>query len=123
MAESKAPSRGKSAMGGDKKSSSKSKSSKSKSKKPHSIHVRRGKSGGFIAEHHFKSESPDEMTPESEEHVVPDIDALKEHMAEHMGDQPGQEPAEAEPAPTPSAAPTAAHAPMAAQAPPQQPGM
>ena len=87
-------SRGKSGMGGGKKSSKKS------GKKPHSIHVRRGKSGGFIAEHHFKSSSPEEMAPETEEHVLPDVQALQAHMADHMGDQPDQQ---AESAPPPQA--------------------
>ena len=91
-----------SAMGGKKSKSKKS------SKHPHSIHVRRGKSGGFIAEHHFKS-APDEPVPEPEEHVLPDISALQDHMAEHMGDQPEQEvtpaaePSPAGPAPVPAA--------------------
>ena len=104
-------SRGKSAMGG-----SKSKSKQKSGKKPHSIHVRRGKSGGFIAEHHFKASKPDEMTPETEEHVLPDIQSLQDHMAQNMGDQPDQE-AEAS-APPPPAAP-----PQAQQAAPPAPGM
>lgn len=82
--------------------------SKSKGRHPHSIHVRRGKSGGYIAEHHFKAESPDQPTPESEEHVLPDLDALQDHMADNMGDQPDQE---AAPAPSPEATPGGGGAP------------
>lgn len=77
-------SRAHSVLGGKSKSAS-------KGKKPHSIHVRRGKSGGYIAEHHFKADSPDQPIPESEEHVLPDLEALQSHMADNMGDQPDQE--------------------------------
>src|SRR5271170_6333265 len=82
-----APSRGKAALGG-------SRRSKPSGKKPHSIHVRRGKSGGFIATHHHK---PDETgaTPEPEDHVIPDLAGLQNHMADQMGDQ------SAAPAPAP----------------------
>ena len=86
------------------------KSGKKSSKKPHSIHVRRGKSGGFIAEHHFKNTDPGEMNPEPEEHVLPDISSLQDHMAQHMGDQPDQQ-AEPAPEPAPPAGPPAAAAP------------
>ena len=105
-------SRAHSVLGGKSKSAS-------KGKHPHSIHVRRGKSGGYIAEHHFKAESPDQPTPESEEHVLPDLEALQSHMADNMGDQPDQE---AQPSPdaasaSPGASPTpgggAPPAPMA----------
>ena len=99
--------RAKSAMGGGKKSKS-----KKSGHKPHSIHIHRGKSGGFIVHHHHK---PDEngVSPEMEEHVVPDMDSLHDHLDQAMGDQ-GAAPAatpppEAEPAPVPApAAPTPA---------------
>jgi len=74
-------SRANSHMGGGK-----SKSKKSGSK-PHSIHVRRAKSGGFVAEHHHKM-ADDGSMPETEEHVLPDLQSLQSHMQENMGDQP-----------------------------------
>lgn len=92
--------------------------SKSKGKHPHSIHVRRGKSGGYIAEHHFKAESPDQPTPESEEHVLPDLDALQAHMADNMGDQPDQAPS---PSPDAGAGVGPAQPPAGAGGPPPPP--
>lgn len=77
MAEKASHSRTKSAMGGKSKSGG----------KPHSIHVRRGKSGGFIATHHHKAEAG-AMAPEPEDHVIPDMDGLQAHMQAQMGDQP-----------------------------------
>lgn len=82
MAEKASHSRTKSAMGGKSKSGG----------KPHSIHVRRGKSGGFIATHHHKAEEGG-MAPEPEDHVIPDLDGLQAHMASNMGDQPPAPPA------------------------------
>jgi hypothetical protein len=73
--------------------------------KPHSIHVKRAHSGGFIATHHHKPVAG-EMTPEPEEHVIPDAEALQAHMQDQMGDQP--------PAPQPPPDP-AAGAPAGAQ--------
>lgn len=75
MAEKASHSRTKSAMGGK------------SSGKAHSIHVRRGKSGGFIAHHHHAPDA-DGMTPPPDEHVIPDIGALQAHMQDQMGDQP-----------------------------------
>jgi hypothetical protein len=112
MAKSTSSSRAHSVLGGH----GKAKSS-SKGKKPHSIHIKRGHSGGFIATHHHL---PDEngMTPEPEDHVVPDMDSLQSHIQDNMGDQ-GPAPAAApEPAPAapaggpPAAAPAAAPAGM-----------
>lgn len=90
MAEKASHSRAKSAMGGSHKTG-----------KPHSIHVRRGKSGGFIAHHHHM---PDEsgMAAPPEEHVIPDLASLQDHMQQNMGDQP--------PAPAPTPDPAAAGA-------------
>lgn len=75
----------------------KSKSGGKSGKKPHSIHVRRGHSGGFIAQHFHK---PDETgaAQEPEEHVLPDMQSLQDHMASNLGDQ-GPAPAPAEPNP------------------------
>lgn len=77
-------SRGKSAMGGH------AKTKKSGSPKAHSIHVHRGKSGGFIVHHHSKDPGG-----EVEQHVLADLPSLQQHMADQMGDQ------SAAPAPTP----------------------
>jgi hypothetical protein len=87
-------SRSKSGMGGSK---SKSKSSGSG---PHEIHIKRAHGGGFIAKHHKKKKAGQLMDEEPQEHVLADLDQLKQHMDDHMGDQPpaGQGPME-EPAP------------------------
>ncbi len=104
--------RAKSGMGGSKKSKSKS------GKKPHSMHIRRGKSGGFIVEHHHMPDE-DGMTAPTEEHVVPDLQALQDHVAENMGDQ-GAAPQSPDPnAQAQSAAPAEA-APAAPAAAPAQ---
>ena len=109
-------SRAHSVLGGKSKSAS-------KGKHPHSIHVRRGKSGGFIVTHHH---APDEdgTTPEPEDHVVPDLDSLQSHMAENMGDQ-GPAPAPTPPPPDAGAAapPTGAPAGPGAGGPPVAPAM
>lgn len=102
-------SRASSVLGGKGKSKS-----KSSGKKPHSIHVKRGKSGGFIVTHHH---APDETgaMPEPEDHVVPDMDSLHDHMDQNMGDQ-GPAPAPA-PEPSPAGASAAvAPAPVAPSA-------
>jgi hypothetical protein len=94
MAEEKT-SRAHSAMsGGSKKSSKKSKTKKH----PKEIHIRRGKSGGFIAKHIHDADpnSPDTAPEPDEEHVLPDLEALHSHMDANMGDQ----------APVPQAAPS-----------------
>lgn len=99
-------SRAKNGMGGAKRSSKKS------GKKPHSIHVHRGKSGGFLAEHHFDNsgKGPDEPPDLPETHVIPDQASLADHMASQMGDQP----------PAPQAPPEQAQAgPQAGPAPQQ----
>ena len=75
---------------------------KSKSSKPHSIHVRRGHSGGFVATHHSKG-----ADSEPEEHVLPDLQSLQDHMSQNMGDQPPV---------APPAGPPQGGAPMAAPA-------
>jgi hypothetical protein len=87
------------------------KKSKSKGKKPHSMHVKRGKSGGFIVTHHH---APDEagMAPAPDDHVVPDMSALQSHIADNMGDQGPAAP----PSPDMSQAGPGAGAPPAAPA-------
>jgi len=96
-------SRAKSALSGGHKSKS--------GGKPHSIHVRRGHSGGFVATHHHKPDADGQMQ-EPEEHVIPDMQSLNQHMSDSMGDQP---PAPA--APDPAAAQAAAPPPAAGGAP------
>lgn len=91
-------SRGKAAMGGGSKGKHKG------GKHPHKIHVRRGKSGGFIAEHHFPPGEDGQMQ-EPEEHVLPDMQSLQAHMADNMGDQGASQPPSAPPAAGASAAP------------------
>lgn len=94
MAKSNAGSRAKAVLGGKSK-----KSKTSKGKKPHEIHIRRGKSGGFIVRHSFKPEPGAQgVMPEDEEHVLPDVDSLQQHVGEAMADQPDQ----ATPPPPPS---------------------
>lgn len=100
MAEKTSHSRAKSALGGH-----------AHKGKPHSIHVRRGKSGGFIATHHHKAEEGG-MTPEPEEHVLPDMASVQNNLQQNLGDQP----------PAPQAAPPAGPGAGAAPAGPQ-PGM
>jgi hypothetical protein len=77
------------AMGGGKKPSKKSK--KSKKSKVHKMHIRRTANGGYLAEHHSM---PDEMgqTAPMEEHSLPDIQSLQDHVGEHMGPQQEGEP-------------------------------
>lgn len=115
MAEKHTGSRAKAVLGGKGKSKSKS------GKKPHSIHVKRGKSGGFIVTHHH---APDDagVTPEPEDHVVPDLDSLHQHVDDSMGDQ-GPAPVPEPPTPDASAGGSAAvaPAPVGGAAPP--PGM
>lgn len=101
-------SRSKAGMGGSKPKS------KSSSKKPHEIHVKRAHGGGFIAKHHHKSK-PGEDQQEPEEHVVPDMDALQQHLQDNLGDQPAAGmPPQGAPAPAPQAQ-AAAPAPAAPQ--------
>ena len=76
-------------LGGIHKTSSKS------GKKPHSIHIRRGKSGGFISEHHHLPDEDGSMNP-PEEHVHPDMASLMSSIQNNLGDQ-GTGPAGAPP--------------------------
>jgi hypothetical protein len=96
-------SRSKSVLGGG----GKSKSSSSKGKRPHSVHVKHGASGGYIATHHFKhKQGEDPIDPE--DHVLPDQQAMLDHMEANMPDQGAEPPAAsaAAPAVPPAAAPT-----------------
>lgn len=80
-------SRGKAAMGGG------SKTKKSSGSKAHSMHIHRGKSGGFVVNHH-----PKEPGGPVDTHVVPDLQSLQAHLSSQMGDQG--------PAPPPTPDPT-----------------
>lgn len=74
-----------------KKSSKKSKKSSKKSKAPHRMHIRGAANGGYIVEHEFppsKSGSAEPPQP-SEEHQIPDLDSLKDHIEEHAANMGG----------------------------------
>jgi hypothetical protein len=79
------------------------KSKKGHKRHPHAIHIRRAANGSFIAEHHF---SPDDQgnTPPMEEHTLPDVGMLQDHVGQEMGapENPEQTP---EPAPQPAPQP------------------
>lgn len=84
---------------------------KSKSKSSaHEMHIKRAHGGGFIVTHHPKKKHPmDDSEPE--QHVVPDADALANHVQQNMGDQPAAgegpaEPEQAQAAPAPAPMPT-----------------
>ena len=81
MAKDSKSSRAHSVLGGSHKSKSKKKGGH-----PHRIEIRHGKSGGHVVTHHF---APDEdgMTPDSEEHVIPDKASLMDHLDQNIPDQ------------------------------------
>jgi hypothetical protein len=63
-------------------------SKKSKSKRhPHGLHIRRSDNGGYIAEHQYRPDpnDPDAPAPATEEHILPDIGMLQQHVGEHLG--------------------------------------
>jgi hypothetical protein len=79
------------------------------------IRTRKGKSGGYIHEHHH-------MAPEHhpmEEHTSPDQDAMVQHMMQNMGSpSPSASPDGSDSASIPTGAPTpGASAPIAGGAP------
>lgn len=85
-------SRARSAMSGGRKASGKRTSGHA-----HGMRIRRGKSGGFIAKH---EQDPADMAAVmgggggEDEHAIPDLQALHNHIDQHFGDQPeaGAEP-------------------------------
>ena len=81
-------------MGGGK-SKGKSKSSS----RAHSMHIRRGAKGGFIATHHSDSGDP----ADDQEHPISDLASLHSNLDGAMGDQPPMQ----APAPAPVAGPSA----------------
>lgn len=76
--------RAKEVLGGHKKSDK-------KKKRVHKMHVRRAANKGYIAEHHFQPEEGEDgvmgAVPETEEHVIPNLEAMKSHFAEHMPEE------------------------------------
>jgi hypothetical protein len=56
----------------------------------HGVHYERAGNGGYIAHvHKHHGAGPhSEGHSHTEEHSLPDKDAMAEHMEEHMGDQP-----------------------------------
>ena len=66
------------------------KKSTKKKGKTKSMHVRKADSGGFIASH---SMQPDEqgMPSPDQEHILPDLESLKDHMGQHFGPEDGTE--------------------------------
>src|SRR5271170_1775267 len=76
------------------------------------MHLRRAANGGYIARHDMEPGEDGEM-PQSEDHILPDMAAVHDHMDEHMGDgQDAGEDAEADAGPTgqPGAPPPTAQA-------------
>lgn len=73
-----------SAMGGSK---SKSKGSKGKKggKHVHEMHIRHAANGGYIARHDFKQQPGAQQQPqEPEEHALPDMNSLSQHVQDNM---------------------------------------
>lgn len=101
------------------------KTAKKPKKVVHEVRTRKGKTGGFIHEHHHTSPEHHPM----EEHVSPDQDAMAEHMMQTLGSPNPGEGSAAPPsddssggAPDPSAAAAGATPPPGAGAPPPTPG-
>lgn len=87
MAEEKKADRVSEVMGGRKK---KSKKSKKGGKKTKGMYIRRATSGGYIAKH----DAPEGQAV-GDEHVLPDMDALKAHLDDHLeGEGDMHEPAD-----------------------------
>lgn len=77
-----------SAMSGKKKSKSKGKKG---GKHVHEMHIRHAASGGYIAKHHFKPGGGG-APQEPEEHAIPDMDALQQHVGDNMQPQAQPQP-------------------------------
>ncbi len=61
-----------------------------KGAKPSAVHVRRAASGGYIVRHEGGGTAKD-SGPGGEEHVVPDMAALQQHLQGALGDGEGDE--------------------------------
>lgn len=79
------------------------KSSKAPKKEVHEIRTRKGKSGGYIHEHHHTDPDANPM----EEHTSPDQAGMLQHMMTNMGDGGGDPNAAAAGPAGPTAGPTA----------------
>jgi hypothetical protein len=77
---------------GEHKPAEKDKKKKS-GKKVKGMHVRRATSGGFIVKHDMDTSEEPGKPMEQEEHAIPDIAALHDHMEQHMGDEEAAAPA------------------------------
>lgn len=92
MAEHK-ESRAKSAMGGKKSSR------KRTGRKVREMHIKRGKSGGYIVRHDLEPQSKQDMMnsmmddqSNTEDHSVPNLAAMQDHLASHMPEESEAEP-------------------------------
>lgn len=92
MAEHK-ESRAKSAMSGKKSSK------KRTGRKVREMHIRPGKSGGYIVRHDLEPHSKEDIMNaiqsgdnNMEEHAVPDMDSLKDHIEQNLPEQGSEEP-------------------------------
>lgn len=101
----------------DKKDSKKKAGEKKKGakKKVRAMHIRKAANEGYIATHDFEKpqggggdmgDMGDMATPPSEDHVLPNIQALQDHVGDHMGPQ------EEEPEPQPQQGPAGPGAAM-----------
>ena len=68
---------------------------KGEKKKVHGLHIKRLK-GGYHVQHHDENGAP----VQGEEHLVPDTDALHDHLEEHLGEPNQDEEAAAAPGAT-----------------------
>lgn len=68
--------------------------------RPTKVHVHKV-GGGFHVVHEFPKPAQGEEapSPEESEHVIPDMDALKQHMEDHMGEEPESQPQAQAPVP------------------------
>ena len=86
-------SRAKSVLGGKK---------KKKSGKVKEMHIRKAANGGFIARHDYHPSEPDQagqsVTPPSDEHAIPGMDELQQHVSSNMSG-PLQQPTQPTPMP------------------------
>lgn len=97
MAEHK-ESRAKSAMSGKKSSK------KRTGRKVREMHIKPGKSGGYLVRHDLEPQSKDDMMnamqggdSNTEDHSVPDLPSMQAHIAEHMPDNQDSDSEQVEP--------------------------
>jgi hypothetical protein len=83
-----AESRAKSAMSGKKSSK------KRTGRKVREMHIKPGKSGGYLVRHDLEPQSKEDMMnamqggdSNTEDHSVPDLASMQSHIAEHMPEQ------------------------------------